>query len=84
MKATESIYITCSSPTRLSEILRERGMSQKQLAAVTGLTEASISRLVSGERAGRVDTLFRIAKALNVRIDDLVRRTDTIHYGGDK
>lgn len=84
MSVKESILITCNAPTRLSEILRERGMSQKQLAAVTGLTEASISRLVSGERAGRVDTLFRIAKALNVRIDDLVRRTDTIHYGGDK
>ena len=84
MSATESILITCNAPTRLSEILRERGMTQKQLAAVTGLTESQISRMVSGERSGRVDTWLKISKALHVRLDDLISSSDEIKYIGGK
>lgn len=51
---------------RLSTLLAEKGMSQKELAAKTGLTPAAISRYVSGAREPRPITIATIARALNV------------------
>lgn len=58
--------------TRLSQILELNGITQRELAARVGVTEASISLLVSGERTGKLDTWIKIAQVLNVQIDDLV------------
>lgn len=82
MSATESILITCKGTNRLAEMLKAQGMTQKQLAAVTGLTQSQISRLVSGERSGKVGTWLKIAKALHVRLDDLISSSDEIKYIG--
>lgn len=51
---------------RLSTLLAEKEMSQKELAAKTGLTPAAISRYVSGAREPRPITIVAIAKALGV------------------
>lgn len=51
---------------RLSTLLAEKEMSQKELAAKTGLTPAAISRYVSGAREPRPITIAAIAKALGV------------------
>lgn len=51
---------------RLSELLEERQMSQKDLADRTGLTPAAVSRYVSGDREPRPITVASIAKALGV------------------
>lgn len=42
----------------------ELGMSQQQLAALTGTTQPAIARLEKGGRPPRIDTLLRIADAL--------------------
>ena len=81
MKTLETITLTCKGPNRLAEILQKQNMTQKQLAALSGLTESQISRMVSGERSGRIDTWFKISKVLHVTIDDLIC-TDEIHYIG--
>jgi DNA-binding XRE family transcriptional regulator len=49
-----------------------RGLTQIQLAEKTGLSQSQIAMIESGEREGTVKVLRRIAKALNVDIDDLV------------
>lgn len=51
---------------RLSTLLAEKEMNQKELAAKTGLTPAAISRYVSGTREPRPITIAAIAKALGV------------------
>lgn len=61
-----------NTQNRLGQVLQTQGLSQKDLADRTGISEAMISRLVSGQRSGMIDTWFRIAKALHVRLDDLV------------
>ena len=66
-----------STQNRLSQILQVQGLTQKELAERVGISEAMISRLVSGERSGIISTWFKIAKVLNVRIDDL------IYFGGE-
>ncbi len=43
---------------------RDRGLSQADLAALVGTTQSAIARLESGGRPPRIDTLLRIADAL--------------------
>ena len=42
----------------------ERGLSQRELAELTGTTQSAIARLERGGRPPRIDTLLRIAEAL--------------------
>jgi transcriptional regulator with XRE-family HTH domain len=43
---------------------RTRGLSQAQLAELCGTTQSAIARLEGGGRPPRIDTLLRIANAL--------------------
>jgi ribosome-binding protein aMBF1 (putative translation factor) len=45
-----------------------RGLSQQELAALCGTTQSAIARLESGRRAPRVDTLLRVAAALDCEL----------------
>ena len=47
---------------------RELGLSQHELAALTGTTQSAIARLESGQRPPRIDTLLRIASALDAEL----------------
>jgi DNA-binding XRE family transcriptional regulator len=49
-----------------------RGLSQKDLAAVAGLSGAFLSQIENGARKGRIGAIVRIANALGVTLDDLV------------
>ena len=44
---------------------KERGLSQADLATLVGTTQSAIARLESGGRPPRIDTLLRIANALD-------------------
>ena len=55
---------------RLSKILTEKDIKQKELALMTGLTEPTISRFDKQTRYD-IETLFRISRALNSAIEDL-------------
>ena len=50
---------------RVVEQRKARGISQKELAELTGTTQSAIARLESGGRPPRIDTLLRIAEALD-------------------
>ena len=43
----------------------EQGLSQKDLAALVGTTQSAIARLERGGRPPRIDTLLKIANALD-------------------
>jgi transcriptional regulator with XRE-family HTH domain len=45
-----------------------RGLSQQELAELTGTTQSAIARLESGGRPPRIDTLLRIAEALDCEL----------------
>lgn len=58
---------------RLYIILHERKMTQLELVKMTGLSQTTISALVSGKSMQiRYDTLDRICKALEVTPDDIL------------
>jgi ribosome-binding protein aMBF1 (putative translation factor) len=44
---------------------RARGLSQAELASLVGTTQSAVARLESGGRPPRIDTLLRIAQALD-------------------
>jgi ribosome-binding protein aMBF1 (putative translation factor) len=45
-----------------------RGLSQVQLAELCGTTQSAIARLESGGRPPRIDTLLRVANALDCNL----------------
>lgn len=58
---------------RLYIILHERNITQSELAKMTGLSQNTISSLVSGKsKQIRYDTLDRICKALEVTPGDIL------------
>lgn len=69
---------------KILRIMKEKEMSQKQLAKASGITEAAISKYISGEREPRITFLKRIADALDVPADEfLYEKVDhPEHYQG--
>ena len=58
----------------LSEILKERNMTSKELCAKVGITEANLSILRSGKASGvRFHTINRICYYLQCDVGDILR-----------
>lgn len=56
---------------RMKEIRRKAGVSQYQLAYLTGLSQSAISYIERGVYIPTVDSAYKIAAVLGVRIDEL-------------
>ena len=57
---------------RVRSLMKEKNMSQKELAEKAGITEASMSKYLSGERTPRVDVIVNLANALETTTDYLL------------
>lgn len=57
---------------RIAEILRKNRVSQRELAARIGVTEAVMSRYISGDREPKPEMLANIATALHTTSDFLL------------
>jgi transcriptional regulator with XRE-family HTH domain len=66
---------------QVAERRQARSLSQKELAALVGTTQSAIARLESGGRPPRIDTLQRIANALDCELV-VTLRPRTITRGG--
>jgi transcriptional regulator with XRE-family HTH domain len=53
---------------RVAEQRRDRGLSQRELADLCGTTQSAIARVERGVRPPRLDTLLRIAGALDCEL----------------
>lgn len=53
------------------------GLSQKELAAATGLNQSQISRIESGARTLTIDELERIARAIDKRPSELFSEAES-------
>src|SRR5438105_8680133 len=61
---------------------KARGLSQAELAELTGTTQSAIARLESGGRPPRIDTLLRIAEAHDCELIVEVRPRPTGRRNG--
>ncbi len=58
----------------LKELLRERGMTGKELATKLDITEANLSIFVSGKsKAVRFTTLEKLCEILDCDVSDIIR-----------
>ena len=61
-------WLFASIAAQVADRRRELGLSQVQLAALCGTTQSAIARLERGGRPPRIDTLLRIASALECEL----------------
>ena len=57
---------------RLAELLKQQGITQKELSERVGITEASMSRYMNSERIPKSEIIANIATALNTTSDYLL------------
>ena len=57
---------------RVKELMERDQISQKELAKLSGISESSISRYLSGSKEPRMDILTNIAKVFNVTTSYLI------------
>ena len=57
---------------KVKQLMAAKGMNQKQLSQLSGITEASVSRYLKGERTARLDIMVNFAKALSVTTEYLL------------
>lgn len=57
---------------RLRALRRQRGSTLAEVAAETGISESTLSRLESGLRRATLELLLSLARAYDVPLDDLV------------
>lgn len=57
---------------RIKMLMEEKHLNQKELANLSGITEASMSKYLSGERTPRIDVIVNLANALHVTTDELI------------
>ncbi|MEN7974163.1 MAG: helix-turn-helix domain-containing protein [Verrucomicrobiota bacterium] len=59
---------------------RKAGVSQRELARRTGLTQATISKLESGDSNFRIDTLEQYVDALGMKLNLISKDAELYHY----
>ena len=57
---------------RIAELLKETHYSQKELANMVGVTEASMCRYLKNEREPKMEVIANLATALNTTSDYLI------------
>ncbi len=56
---------------RIKEMRKKAYLTQAELAELTGISDGYISRLETGKVMPTADTLWKIAKAIGCKVDDL-------------
>ena len=64
----KQMELSVSIANRIYDILEQRGLSQKQFAAMVGKTETEVSRWLSGTHNMTVATIAKISTALGCEI----------------
>ena len=65
---------------RLKEILAQRGITLKDFAQMSGISQSNLSNYLNGNISPTLDTLKKIASFLDIDIVDLFREKDDIEF----
>ena len=63
---------------RLKEILAQRGITLKEFAQSSGISQSNLSNYLNGNISPTLDTLKKIATNLNVDVVELFREMDEV------
>ena len=67
---------------RIREVLKEKCLTALWLSSQVGITQPNMSNIVSGKNRPSLDTLEKIASALNVPIVELFQCPQAAHQSG--
>lgn len=70
--SAEEVAAALEEPTPLAFWRKKRGLTQAALAAAAGIRQPYVAGLEKGERKGDPALFLKLARALNVRMEDLV------------
>lgn len=65
--------VTMATAERIRYYRRQKGMSQEELALKANLNPAFFGQVERGLKCPTVDTLYKIARAMNIPLPELVR-----------
>ena len=65
---------------RIKRIRKQRGLTQKQLSKLCGINEAQLRRYETNKGNPKIETLAKIADALEVRLEDLIPELSSNYY----
>lgn len=65
-----------STSQRVENARQAAGLSQRALAAATGISQSTLSRIISGERAGKLPELVAIAAATGRSVAELLGQSE--------
>jgi DNA-binding XRE family transcriptional regulator len=68
----DEVKALLAAPTPLAFWRGKRGLTQAALAKAAGTTQPHVADLESGKHGGSLEVMARIAKALRIKVDDLV------------
>ena len=71
----QGFYVSLAG--QVTEQRQARRLSQRELAELCGTTQSAIARLESGARPPRLDTLLRVAAALDCQLEVTFRPRTT-------
>ena len=63
----------------IGRIRTQHGMSQEVLSGLSGVARSHLAMIETGSKNANVDTIWRIAEALDMRLSDLVRLIEVEH-----
>ena len=61
---------------RIAQIRKQKNLTQVDLAAITKMDDSSIRRIESGRNNSSIVILLRLAEALEIPLNDLVKIED--------
>ena len=74
-----------SIEVHLEDVLKDRGMTSKELCRLVGITEANLSILRSGKAKGiRFGTINRICYFLNCDVGDILKFNGILEEGNEE
>lgn len=59
----------------VKQAMQQKGINQKQLSELSGITESSVCRYLKGDRKPRIDILTNFARVLELPLTDLLDTT---------
>lgn len=65
---------------RLSKLMKERNMTRYRLCKICGVTQASLSTILSGKCSPAISTIERICNGLDISVVDFFNTNKEVEY----
>ena len=60
----------------ISKLRVQKGLTQENLSGLAGIARSHLAALENGEKTVKLDTMWRIADALEIKPSELIRRIE--------